>query len=74
MNQTPHKLSQDLDLPSKGYIYEEKIPMPIGKRVITRDFLRSIERRPFVSPKDPPNEKRFDPPEDSLNNRFKIKL
>jgi len=28
-----------------------------------RDFKGILKRRDFVSPKDPPNEKRFDPPE-----------
>lgn len=38
----------------------------IEPRITTRDLFRTMPRKPFVSPKDPPNENRFDPPVELL--------
>jgi len=34
----------------------------VEPRVKTKDILRTLPRKSFVSPNDPPNENRFDPP------------
>lgn len=38
--------------------------------MLTRDFDRTIKRKPFVSPKDPPHEKRFEFQNDYLQGNI----
>eukprot|EP00347_Sterkiella_histriomuscorum_P023863 403333124 len=49
---------------------EVKIAEQVVPRILTRDFLRTLRRKSFVSSRDPPHYKRFDQTETVVNNKI----